>query len=324
MNAELSTLLDMLTYCRPAGSQTDREFCARFIPPSALRDLYGNYHVYIDNLDGSPSGILWSCHTDTVHRSDGRQTVRYSPATGLVKLSKRSYRDKRNCLGADDTVGVWLCLQMIARGIPGHYTFHYGEERGGIGSGNLVAEDPTWFADARYVIALDRRGTQDVITNQAGDRSASDLFAYSLALELDQVGLDYRPSDRGIYTDSAEYMYHVPECTNLSVGYYAEHTIHEYLDTDHALRLLEGLCLVREDHLRSARLCEIPSWRACEVIDRYSTDYTDPGLVRGNTLSDKLDRISHEEDTQSFYLDRIYDDIAAAIVRENNKLKGEY
>jgi hypothetical protein len=114
---DLGLLLDMLTYCRPAKTPQPAVFCDRFIAPlpGAIIDAYQNWHVTIGD-----SPILWSAHTDTVHRMNGptRQTVSYNPATGIVRLSKRS-RKVSYCLGADDTAGVFLLVCMIRAGVPG-------------------------------------------------------------------------------------------------------------------------------------------------------------------------------------------------------------
>src|ERR1035437_216442 len=105
--SKLSTLLEMLTYCRPAGSGSESAFVARFVAtlPSATCDPFGNWHVIIGT-----SPILWSCHTDTVHDTSGRQTVHVA-ADGIVGLSRRSllliiWR------GAEATAGVWPCHQI--------------------------------------------------------------------------------------------------------------------------------------------------------------------------------------------------------------------
>ena len=248
----IGLLLDMLTYRRPAGSQTEADFIDRFIVPlGTICDDYGNHHVWIANPDGSPSRMLWSCHTDTVHDRAGKQTIHYDATMGVIALSKRSKRgkwvpfangvsrDSSNCLGADDTAGVFLCMGMIKAGVPGHYVFHYGEEMGGQGSGDLARYEPALLANADIAIAFDRRGSGDIITHQFGRRCASEAFAESLAAALYAAdpALDYR-SCRGSYTDTAEYMDHIPECSNLSVGYANEHSANEILYSHHTFRLL--------------------------------------------------------------------------------------
>lgn len=243
MRSELSELLSMLTFCRPMGSGTERSFIDRYIAtlPGATIDHAHNWHVSIGENNAR---ILWSSHTDTVHHSSGRQTVSYDPKTSLVKLSKRSIADRRNCLGADCTTGVWLMRNMILRGVPGYYVFHYGEERGGIGSSAIQDRDSEWLQSFDFAIAFDRRGTTSVITEQSGGRTASDLFALSLSEQLNAHGFKFAADDWGIFTDTAVYADDVPECSNVSVGYEHEHSVKESQDCDHALRLLDAMCAI--------------------------------------------------------------------------------
>src|SRR5882672_10816775 len=106
---DLPLLFAMFTYCRPEGTATERAFVERFVLtlPHAIEDSFGNVHVIIGK-----SPIVWSCHTDTVHRSPGFQTVHYDPNADSLCLSKKSRRTSA-CLGADDTTGVFLCHEMI-------------------------------------------------------------------------------------------------------------------------------------------------------------------------------------------------------------------
>lgn len=236
---DLSLLLDMLTYCRPARSQTVVEFCQKFIAPldGAWQDEYLNWHVYV----GTDSPVLWSCHTDTVHRIAGRQTLHYDGTVDMVQLSKRSRRIM-HCLGADDTAGVFLCVSMINAGVSGHYVFHHAEEIGGIGSDNIADHTPELVNGSRFAIALDRKGTEDVITHQFG-RCCSDAFAISLADQLNRVdSLAYAPDTSGVFTDTANYTGLIGECTNLSVGYSHAHSDRETLDIAHLRLLLVALC----------------------------------------------------------------------------------
>lgn len=271
----LNTLAEMLTYRRPADSPTESAFCARYIAtlPGVTLDDCGNYHVVI----GESPAIVWSCHTDTVHRQDGRQDLWITPhAIGLHPTSKSS------CLGADDTVGVWIAREMILAGVLGHYVFHYAEEIGGIGSRAIVHDHPELYAGAKACIALDRQGTTDVITHQAGSRCCSDTFAQSLARLIAGVAA-YAPCDRGVYTDSAEYVDIIGECTNLSVGYYRQHSAEEYVDTAHALALLDALI----------------SMDASALVFEREAGADDPDFL------DEDDFLGYEDDDDRYYTDRV-------------------
>lgn len=240
----------MLTYCRPHGSAAEQEFIQAFIQPlpGAYKDIFGNWHVRVEDAP-----VLWSCHTDTVHWREGRQDVKIKRGHIVLASPKKAARTttdakghkymwaERDCLGADDAAGVFIMTEMIQAGVPGRYVFHFGEEVGGLGSSDLARCYADWLMECQYAIAFDRRGTTDVITHQGRGRCASDTFALALAklLNTGNKTFRYAPSNLGVYTDTAEYMGLIPECTNISVGYAHEHTEHESVNVQHILALVE-------------------------------------------------------------------------------------
>jgi acetylornithine deacetylase/succinyl-diaminopimelate desuccinylase-like protein len=122
-SSSLDCLHEMLTYCRPHGSRAEEDFIQRYIRPLGMAtDSAGNLHKRIGETD-----ILWSCHTDTVHRKDGAQAIEVT-SDGWV------FAKDSDCLGGDCTAGVWLMVNMIQRHVPGWYVFHRAEEVGGLGS----------------------------------------------------------------------------------------------------------------------------------------------------------------------------------------------
>ena len=246
------TLTHLLTYCRPHNSRTEGSVVDRYIltQPGAWTDPHGNVHVTV----GTPD-ILWSCHTDTVHQADGRQrVVRRGDWISLAPGSTS------NCLGADDTAGVYLCLRMIAAGRSGHYIFHRGEERGGVGSSALAAHSPELLDGHRFTIALDRAGTTDIVTSQCGQRCASYAFAASLGRALRPTFTRthaYTPA-AGVYTDTHEYRRLIPECTNLSIGYEHAHSPSERVNATHVHRLLAALLALDSADLVCRRSADEP------------------------------------------------------------------
>jgi hypothetical protein len=107
------------------------------------------------------------------------------------------------------------------------YVIHAGEEKGCIGSRALVNSKPEWFDYVKVAISFDRKGYDNIITHQMGLRTCSDAFADSLA---DVLGLHYQKDSSGVYTDSNEYRNDIPECTNISVGYFSQHSSKESQD----------------------------------------------------------------------------------------------
>lgn len=252
-STDIVELYEMLSYMRPHASKAEEEFITRFLVPlgGMKQDQYGNLYKRIGN-----DPVAWSCHTDTVHRAGGRQSI-IRDDKYILKLTKNS---GSNCLGADDTAGVWLMAQMIKAKVPGLYMFHRGEEIGCKGSRWVAKNVPGVLKGIKFVIALDRRDNDSVITHQVGQRCCSENFAKSMGEQLGD--LKYKADPTGSFTDSASYTDIVGECTNLSVGYKGQHGGGETLDLNH-LALLYG-ALVQVD---SAKL--VDSRKPGEKESRY-------------------------------------------------------
>jgi hypothetical protein len=317
----LSTLVDMHTYARPHGGKSDRAFRARYLLtlPGAREDRHGNIRIKVDD-----SPILWSAHTDTVSRFDGMQRVSLS-ADGTLSLAsgKKNRRALASgVLGADDTAGCFVLREMILRGVPGSYVFHYGEERGGIGSRAMARHEEKYLRAFQCAIALDRRGTSDVITHQMGMRCASDLFALSLADILNTQPVHfYRPSDRGIYTDTAEYADIIPECSNIAIGYEHAHSAAETLDSAHVLRVLDALSETTIEKLTIAR--DPNAWTFDYREDeRASTPKDDPYIIDGIDWRTFLDEpVRPTRDDRSLYLSDDYADVQRALKRAQRETR---
>ena len=181
-------------------------------------DKAGNLHV--DARVNPTNRTLFVAHVDTVHRDEGANKIR--------KTAGKWYADGAP-LGADDGAGVAILMHLLCGGVPAYYVFTQGEECGGIGAKHL-AKDEALLSQFDRAIAFDRRGIDSVITHQGYGRCCSDEFAQALADELSSGNvLMYLGDDTGIYTDTAEFVDVIPECTNISVGYMYEHSDKEEL-----------------------------------------------------------------------------------------------
>lgn len=225
----VQNLIEMLEYRRPAFSTTEQEFVERFILsiPGARADAFGN--VIVDTCDHPE--MLFSCHTDTVDHEIGFRKVVYDAGTSIM------FAQGNDILGADDGAGVFIMVNMIAANVPGRYVFHRAEERGALGAKWIIENTPKVLSGMRFALAFDRMGTDEVITNMITGITCSNEFAQTLCSEL---GDHFTPAD-GIYTDTAFYIRHIPNCTNISVGYYDQHTDYESLDVSYLLALTNHL-----------------------------------------------------------------------------------
>lgn len=238
-------LLEILSWARPHDSDVEKAFCREFLDcvPGIRKDAFGNRMLSI----GDMPRILWSCHVDTVSARGERQHV-VMDKKGIARL-----RDGKAgmCLGGDDGAGIWIMLNMIAARRPGLYLFHRGEERGCLGSRWIMGNTPQLLEGIGAAIAFDRAGYDDVITHQSHGRTCSDAFAASMARALNAIEprFQYRPDNRGVFTDTNEYAGAVPECSNLSVGYHGQHGPRETLDVIHCERLLAAMLALEADKL---------------------------------------------------------------------------
>lgn len=251
----------MLTYCRKHASKSEEKFIKRFIRPLRVkRDTFGNRYKMIMDTDENggpiPPTIMWSAHTDSVHRFGGMQEVKVR--AHFAELAKGS---TSNCLGADNAAGVWMLREMILAKIPGLYVFHRLEESGAQGAKHFVAHHKAILDGIECAIAFDRKDTKSIITKQRGSRTCSDEFAKSLATA---IGMGHKPDPTGMYTDTAEYAGVVAECTNVSIGYSWAHTSFEELDLLYCMQLRRAMLKADLSNLEIKRdplAPEEPAWK---------------------------------------------------------------
>jgi hypothetical protein len=257
----IQRLYDILSLKRGHGSVGEQRMIDEVIMPfnpHVFTTQTGEvlaYHLSNPSPEGAPHPTTLFCaHTDTVHgngvkRNDGSYVNRWTYDTGTNIIHADG-----DVLGADDGAGVWLLLEMYEAGVPGDYLFHRGEECGGIGSSGMVENFATFLSSFDRAIAFDRKGTHSIITHQRFyDRCCSDKFAEALAFELTCDTYFYSCDDTGVFTDTANYTDLIGECTNVSVGYYDEHTAKERLDLGYLLALRRKCIALDWENLPTVR-----------------------------------------------------------------------
>ena len=254
-------------------------------------DGAGNLHV--DNrVKGSKT--LFIAHVDTVHKDTG---------VNLIKKTATHWYANGAPLGADDGAGCAMLMHLIHSGVAGYYIFSQGEECGGIGAKFIANNNSALLKQFDRAIAFDRRGIDSVISHQGMGRCASDNFCQSLASALNQHNdlLMYSPDDTGVYTDTAEFTDDIPECTNISVGYYNEHGDRENLDIVHFAALAIAASKVDWDALPTERDPTVPDYKDYGY-GKYSS-YNKDWWTKYDVVYDKDDK-----DTKIVQSDHWYDD----------------
>ena len=248
--------LQLTKYTYPHGTEG---FLKSYLPEGTKKDAYGNFYYLI----GEDPTTMFTCHLDTACSKQVK--VNHVQTQNIIKT------DGSSILGADDKAGMVVILNMIENKVPGLYYFFIGEEVGCVGSSKLAQNwvNSEFSYTISKVVSFDRRSTGSVITHQWYGRCCSDEFADELSFRLNGTGqrLKLEPDDTGVLTDSAQFMDIVPECTNISVGYYREHTTSESQDIEYLQKLCKVVCKIDWENL--------PVMRDPLLIDEDDDDYED-------------------------------------------------
>lgn len=301
------TFLNWTKHTTPFGKED--EYLKDLLPSYLKKDSSGNYYYKIGNSD-----TMFTGHLDTV---GGDKEIIAVEEDGIIKT------DGKSVLGADDKAGVVILLYMIEKKVPGFYLFPIGEEVGCIGSGrlskyltdnledtkinlnnkkvNIKLPKNDLYKNIRKVISFDRMGYSSIITHQMDQRCCSDEFAESLSKELNKFGLKFELDDSGVYSDSAEFADIYPECTNVSVGYFNQHTNNEIQD----IIFLEKLCIA----CSNIKWDKLPVYRNPADIEYLDNYYS--GKNRG---SGKID-----DDRHRYIFDDEYDNKPSEHLKHREK-----
>jgi len=250
-----STFLSLVTKTYPHGHEDE---VLQFLP-SLQKDQFGNFYKII----GSNPQTMFTSHLDTADRQQ-KVTKLFS----IVEDEEEYiYTDEESILGADDKAGVTVMLYMMSHNIPGLYYFFIGEERGGIGSHKLatIFDKVDYLTNIKRCVSFDRRNYHSVITQQLGKVCCSDEFAKALCQQYNSNGLDLSIDTTGVYTDSASFMDDIRECTNVSVGYFNEHTGREYQNITYLKNLCQASIKINWNSLPTVRKAGLNQ----EIIKKY-------------------------------------------------------
>lgn len=183
------------------------------------------------------------------------------------------------------------------------------EEIGCQGSTSLVndydklskeEQEQHWLSKIDIAMSFDRKDTGSIITHQMGNQTASDKFTDALSDILSPVlemnGYDILlHDDGGSYTDSNEYIDIVSECTNLSVGYFNQHTENEIQNITFMVALRNSL-IENANAMNDKE--KLPSDRD---PDEYNYNY---GYNMGRSYYGKKD--NYQSNFNNYYDDWIY------------------
>lgn len=155
-------------------------------------------------------------------------TVFKKPASEIFYDRQKNVIWSPTGLGADDRAGVFAILQIIKKGLRPHIIFTTDEETGAWGATALGKENCP-FEDLRYIIELDRRGSNDCVFYDCENPDFTnyiETFGFSEAI--------------GSFSDICMICEEWGIAgVNLSIGYRDEHSISEVLFVEHMLSTID-------------------------------------------------------------------------------------
>lgn len=181
-----------------------------------------NHKKYIAAKGNIP--IVLVAHMDTVFPA---------PPNDFYYDSKKGALWSPDGLGADDRAGVFAILKIIGSGLRPHILFTCDEEIGG-GGACEAADNKKFFGDVKYVIQLDRRGSNDCVFY---DCDNEEFIKYVENFGFQEAIGTF--SDISIICPSWEVA-----GVNLSIGYHNEHSICEILMVREMMATVEKVKLM--------------------------------------------------------------------------------
>ena len=163
---------------------------------------------YIVGVGNIPIALV--AHMDTVYKN---------PVSNLYYDQRKGVLWSPEGLGADDRAGIFAIIKILQDGLRPTVIFTTDEEQGGIGA-MVLAADPCPVEGLKYLIQLDRRGTNDCVFY--------DCYCPEFTAYVESFGFCER---WGSFSDISFLMPEWQICgVNLSVGYEDEHSYTEILN----------------------------------------------------------------------------------------------
>lgn len=181
---------------------------------------------YVVAIGDIPVGIV--AHMDTVFTSppydifyDRVKNVMWSP----------------DGLGADDRAGVYSIVQLVKQGFRPTIILTTDEEKGALGADRLVKDFPSAPTDLKYLIELDRRGSNDCVFYECNNPEFEEYIE-----KFDFVTNFGTFSDISVISPAWKIA-----GVNLSIGYVNEHSYTEILYINNMLSTIKKVGNMLED-----------------------------------------------------------------------------
>ena len=248
---EYNLLLDVLAI-ETCSREEDQliEFLLAFFTKHGIRAWrgeIGNVYAEKGEVGTYQKYPLVVAHTDTVHRIHGKKIIPKKLLlpnyAGELKPALKGFdaNDNPVGLGADDKVGIALCLILFLRQPVLKGFFPVQEEIGARGAEKV---DVSFLQNIGYALEFDSPANTSSITlgnqlmyNPEDEKGLGKIWT-ELLLEFSEKRETEFTLEQHSYTDIVKLRPHFT-CCNVPVGYYLYHTNSEYLVEEEAFMALD-------------------------------------------------------------------------------------
>ena len=193
-----------------------------------LKNKYDNVIItkdYLVAIGTIPIALV--AHMDTVFKN---------PVSELYYDKRKGTLWSPDGLGADDRAGIFAIIKILQDGYRPSIILTTDEEKGGLGAAAL-AEKPCPIPDLKYMIQLDRRGTNDCVFY--------DCYVPEFIKYVESFGFC---EQWGSFSDISFLMPAWKICgVNLSVGYENEHSVSEVLRINPLFDTIRKVCKMLDE-----------------------------------------------------------------------------
>lgn len=209
-----------------------------------VRTRYTQFIVrkdYIVGIGDIPIALV--AHMDTVYKT---------PVQNLYYDQKKGTMWSPEGLGADDRAGIFAIIKILESGLRPSVIFTTDEEVGGLGA-SALSEKKCPIPDLKYLIQLDRRGTNDCVFY--------DCYNPEFTKYVESFGFS---EQYGSFSDISFLCPEWEKCgVNLSVGYTDEHSVTETLYVPALFDTIEKV-------MKMLVVTDIPDFKYAELPSSYS------------------------------------------------------
>lgn len=233
-----------------------KKIMKNFLNKHYLKNQIISTDSYILAMGNIPVAIV--AHLDTVLEDSPKKYLEKE----IFYDSVKGVFFSNSFLGSDDRAGVYAIIRLLSKGYKPTVILTTDEEMGAIGAEKLIKDFPHPTIDLKYIIELDRRGSNDCVFYDCANTKFED-YVESFGFVTNYGSF----SDISIICPAWEIA-----GVNLSIGYKNEHSTSEHLFVGHMLATIQKVEEMFKDINNADKFKYIPN-RYSKLLYKWDPSY---------------------------------------------------